>query len=130
MTSTSSSAPTPRRNPVLVTIDILASILLSLFVGVLALGVIATATSFSTALPPLCGGGPYEGAECNSVLLNVVVFGLIGIAVLAAALGIGMAIVSLIRRRYTFWWPLGAIVLILAFFYLGTWLAGLTVPSA
>lgn len=106
------------------------SILLSLFVGALALGVITTAMSFSTALPPLCGDGTYEGAECSSVLLNVVVFGLIGISVLVAALGIGMAIVSLIRKRYTFWWPLGAIIVILAFFYLGTWLAGLTVPSA
>jgi hypothetical protein len=64
------------------------------------------------------------------VLLGIVIYGLIVIAVIVAALGIGMAIVSLIRKRYTFWWPLGAIVIILLFFYLGTWLAGLTVPAA
>ncbi|MGV8881304.1 MAG: hypothetical protein ACOH19_04050 [Rhodoglobus sp.] len=128
MTSRTSSPAAPRRNPVLVTIDILASALLCLLVGVLALGVTTTALSFDS-LRQLCGGGPYEGVVCSPVLLGIVIYGLIVIAVIVAALGIGMAIVSLIRKRYTFWWPLGAIVIILVFFYLGTWLAGLTVPA-
>jgi len=129
MTSRTSSPIAPRRNPVLVTIDILVSVLLALLVGVLALAVISTALSFDS-LRQLCGAGPYEGLVCNSVLLGIVIYGLIIIAVIIAALGIGMAIVSLIRKRYTFWWPLGAIVIILVVFYLGTWFAGLTVPSA
>ena len=128
MTSRTSSPAAPRRNPVLVTVDILASVLLCLLVGVLALGVTTTALSFDS-LRQLCGDGPYEGLVCSPALLGIVIYGLIVIAVIVAALGIGMAIVSLIRKRYTFWWPLGAIVIILVFFYLGTWLAGLTVPA-
>ena len=100
-----------------------------MLVGVLALGVTTTALSFDS-LRQLCGDGPYEGLVCSPALLGIVIYGLIVIAVIVAALGIGMAIVSLIRKRYTFWWPLGAIVIILVFFYLGTWLAGLTVPAA
>ena len=88
-----------------------------------------TALSFDS-LRQLCGDEPYEGLVCSPALLGIVIYGLIVIAVIVAALGIGMAIVSLIRKRYTFWWPLGAIVIILVFFYLGTWLAGLTVPTA
>jgi len=98
-------------------------------VGVLALGVVTTALSFDS-LRQLCGEGPYEGVVCSPVLLSIIIYGLVIIAVIVAALGIGMAIVSLIRKRYTFWWPLGAIIIILVFFYLGTWLAGLTVPVA
>ena len=129
MTSRTSSPAAPRRNPVLVTVDILASVIFCLLVGVLALGVTTTALSFDS-LRQLCGDGPYEGLVCSPALLGIVIYGLIVIAVIVAALGIGMAIVSLIRKRYTFWWPLGAIVIILVFFYLGTWLAGLTVPAA
>lgn len=119
----------PRRNPLLVTIDIIASAFLCLLIGVLALAVATTASTFAQ-LSELCGGGPYEGLVCSPVLLGIVVYGLIIVAVLVAALGIGMAIVSLIRKRYTFWWPLGGIVIILVFFYVGSWAAGLTVPSA
>jgi hypothetical protein len=129
MTSTSSSSPAaPRRNPILVTIDIVVSVLLLMVSGALAVTVIANARAYGD-ITASCGLGPYTGLECNATVLAIVVYGLIGIAVLAAFIGFGMVLVSLIRRRYAFWWPLGSIVLTIAIFWVATWLASLTVPS-
>jgi len=61
-------------------------------------------------------------------VLAVVVYGLIIATVLTTFLALGMMIVSAIRKRYIFWWPLGAIVVTIALFYLGSWVAGMTVP--
>jgi hypothetical protein len=128
MTSTSSSPTAPRRNTALVTIDIVASILLLMVSGALAVTVIANARAYGE-ISTVCDAGPYSGLECNSTVLAIVVYGLIGVAVLAAFIGFGMVLVSLIRRRYSFWWPLGSIVVTIALFWVGTWLASLTVPA-
>lgn len=61
-------------------------------------------------------------------MLGIVVSGLISVSVLAQFLGFGMFLVSIIRKRVAFVWPLAAIVLTIALFYLGTWVASLTVP--
>ncbi len=106
-----------RRNPALITIDIIASIVLLLFCGGTALLVLLNASSYS-ALP-----------TTNGTLLSIVVFLLMAIAVLGLFIAFGMVIVNLIRKRYTFWWPLGGIVVILGLFYLGTWIISLTVTS-
>jgi hypothetical protein len=127
MTSTSSSPTAPRRNPALVTIDIVASILLLMISGALAVTVIANARAYGE-ISTVCGAGPYSGLECNGTVLAIVVYGLIGVTVLAAFGGFGMVLVSLIRRRYSWWWPFGAIVITIAFFWVGTWIASLTLP--
>ncbi len=128
MTSTSSSPTAPRRNPILVTIDIVASVLLLMVSGALAVTVIANARAYGD-ITASCGSGPYSGLECNGTVLAIAVFGLIGIAILAAFVGFGMVLVSLIRRRYSFWWPLGSIILMIAAFWVATWVASLIVPS-
>lgn len=116
MTSTSSLPTPPRRNPALVTIDIIASIIL-LVIGVgVSLAVLVTAVTY----------GSLETS--NATVLGIVVFGLMAVAVLALFLAFGMTVVNLIRKRYTFWWPLAGIVVTVALFYLGTWIISLAVP--
>lgn len=119
--------PTKRRNGVLVTIDVVAGILL-LVVGVtIALTVLTSAIAFG-GLHAQCGSQPYSGLTCNSTVLGIVVYGLIAVAVLGIFFGFGMFVVFVIRKRWAFYWPLAGIVLTLVLFYLGTWVAGLTVP--
>ena len=127
MTGSSSSPAPRRRNAGLVTLDILVGIILLVLTAALSAGVVVTAFAYG-GLNSECGAGPYSGLTCNTTVLSIVVYGLIAIAVLAAFLAFGMMIVSLIRRRWVFWWPLGALVLTIGFFYLGTWVAGMTVP--
>jgi uncharacterized BrkB/YihY/UPF0761 family membrane protein len=122
-----SQPPARRRNIALVVLDIAAGILL-LFVGVaVALTVITQALAYR-GLHAQCGAGPFDGIECNGAVLNIVVYGLIAVAVLALFLGFGMFIVNLIRKRVAFYWPLAGVVVSLVLFYVGTWVAGLTVP--
>jgi hypothetical protein len=127
MTSSSSSPPARRRAPALVILDAAAAILLLILSAAVSVGVVVTAFAYS-GVHAQCGAGPYSGLTCNSVVLAIVVYGLMIIAVLAAFLALGMMIVSAIRKRYLFWWPLGAIIVTVALFYLGSWVAGMTVP--
>lgn len=127
MTSTSSSPSARRRPPVLVVLDAVVGIVLLVLSGGLSIGVVVTAYAYS-GIHAQCGAGPYSGLTCNTVVLGIVVYGLMIIAVLAAFLALGMMIVSAIRKRYLFWWPLGAIVITIALFYLGSWVAGMTIP--
>ncbi|MDO7881608.1 hypothetical protein [Antiquaquibacter soli] len=126
MTSAASSPRTPR--PVaLVVIDIVASILLLFFAASLALVVITTATAYQ-GLTAECGSGPFEGITCNGTVLGIVTIGMIVIAVLATFLAVGFVIVNLIRRRYTFYWPVGAIVIMIVATWIGSWIAGMIAP--
>jgi hypothetical protein len=122
-----SPLPAPRRNRVLVTIDIAAALLLQVFSIVVALVVITQALAYS-GLHSLCGAGAFEGMTCNGLVLSIVVYGLIAVAVLATFIAFGMVIVGLIRKRSVFYWPLAAIVLTIVLFYIGTWVAGMTLP--
>ena len=123
------ATPSPaRRNPALVTLDIVAGIVFIVFGIVVALGVLTTAISFG-ALHDTCGAGPYDGLTCNSTVLGIVVYGLMAVAVLALFLGFGLFLVNVIRKRVAFYWPLAGIVLTLVLFYIGTWVAGMTVPD-
>lgn len=108
-------------------LDIVAGILLIGFGIVLALGVLTTAIAYG-GLHAACTPALAESLTCNSTVLGIVVYGLIGVSVLALFLGFGMFLVSLIRKRVAFMWPLAAIVLTIVLFYLGTWVASLTVP--
>lgn len=127
MTRSSSSPPAPRRNVALVTIDAVVGILFLVISFAISFGVLVSAFAYG-GIQAECGAGPYPGLVCNSIVLGVVVYGLIGVSVLAAFLALGMMIVSAIRKRYVFWWPLGAIALTVGLFYLGSWVAGMTLP--
>lgn len=122
-----SQTPAPRRNGVLVTIDVVAGILLLLVGVALALVVITSAIAYG-GLHNQCGSLEYGGLTCNSTVLDIVVYGLIAVAVLSLFLGFGMFVVSLIRRRWAFYWPLAGVIVTLVLFYVGTWVAGMTVP--
>jgi ABC-type multidrug transport system permease subunit len=107
---TSRPAAPPRNRAVLV-LDVVASIVIIAFGIVLALVVIATAAAY---------GNTPAG---NPTLMTVAVLGIIAVAVIATALGIGFFIVALLRRRVAFVWPLIALVVTVAAFYGGTALA-------
>lgn len=98
----------------LVIVDIVASVLL--VVTCIAFGL--TALSFSGAFVALPGTLP-----------SVAGYGLMAVAVLAFFLTTGMAIVNLIRRRYTFWWPLIGVVVTVAAIYGASALAGAGVAA-
>jgi hypothetical protein len=83
-----------------------------------------------SGLAAACGAGPYSGLECNSTVLGIATFGLLAVTVLAFVIGLGMAIVRIIQKRFTFFWPLGALILMIVSFYFFTWLASQTVPAA
>lgn len=128
MTRTNPTPPARRRHPAIVTVDVLLSIVLLAFSGVVAFLVVVSAFSYS-GLHAMCTPADVAGIVCNSVVLGIVVYGLMTVAIIAAFLGFGMVIVSLIRRRWAFVWPLGAILLTIGLFYLATWVASLTVPA-
>ena len=125
----SPTTPARRRNPVLVTVDIVASVALLL----LGLGMALVSLGYTTIFPGFtadCGDGPYPGLECNSTALAVATYGLLAVTILAMFAAVGMVIVRLIQKRYAFPWPLGALLLLILAFYVAAWLAGQTVPTA
>ena len=67
---------------------------------------------------------------CNTALLNVATYGLLGVTVIVFVLGLGMAIVKVIQRRYTIFWTFGALVIMILAFYAASYLTGQAVPSA
>ena len=98
-----------KRNPALVVVDIVASVLL-VFAGV-AFGI--TAIGWGTTFLGVAGTLP-----------SIAGFGLIAVAVLAFFVTTGMVVVNLIRRRYTFWWPLVGVVVTVAAIYISFALVG------
>ena len=109
-------------------IDIVASVALLAFGAVLALAVLTYAGQFSSVTAD-CGSGPFSGLECNSTALSIAVFALIAVTILSYFLSVGMVIVSLIRKKIIFPWPLGGVILIVVAFYVATWVAGMTIPT-
>lgn len=110
-------------------VDIVASVAILAFAFVLGLVTLSFVTQLS-GLGAVCGAGPYTGLECNSTVLGIATYGLLAVTVLAFVIGLGMAIVRIIQKRFTFFWPLGALILMIAAFYFFTWLASQTVPAA
>jgi len=126
-TTTGSPAATPKRNPALVALDIVAAVVFVVIGLVLSLVVVVQAGLY----PPLlssCGTGPYDGLTCNSGFLNSVIIVMSAIAIFAFAIGAGMVVVNLIRRRAVWYWPLLGIVVTLIGFYAGTYFVSLTAP--
>lgn len=106
---TTSSAEPRKRNPALVVVDIIASVLLVF--AMIAFGI--TAIGWGTTFL----GVPGTPAA-------VAGFGLIAVAVLAFALTAGMALVNIIRKRYTFWWPLIGVAVMVAAIYISFAIVG------
>jgi hypothetical protein len=65
---------------------------------------------------------------CNSSVLGIAIFVMIAVAILAFFLGLGFFVVAMIHKRFGFFWPLGAIIVTLVVFYIGTWIVGMTLP--
>ena len=119
---------TKPRNRALVIADIVASIVLTIFALGIALAIAGNATLYLGVLQE-CTPSQVDGLTCNGTALSIICVGLIIVAVLGFLLALGFVIVKLIQRRWSFWWPLGAIVIMLGLFYLGTWLVSLTLPA-
>ncbi len=116
------------RNPALVIVDIVASIALLVFALGVAILVAGNATAYLSVLEE-CTPSQVDGLTCNGTVLSIVCVALIVVAVLGFLVALGMVIVKLIQRRWTFWWPLGANVLMIGLFYLGTWIVVQTLPD-
>jgi hypothetical protein len=71
-----------------------------------------------------------DGLTCNGTVLGAVTVVLMAVAILGFVVAVGMVLVNLIRRRWTFWWPLAFIVVAVGLFYLGTWIVSMTIPAA
>ena len=122
-----SAVPVPRRNPLLVALDVIAGALIILFMAVVALYILTTVAQFPV-LQEACSDGPYDGVVCNPVFLNIVIIVISAITVFAGFIGAGMFVVRLIRKRVAFLWPLITLVIMVAGFYVGTYLISLAVP--
>ncbi len=117
------------RNRTLVILDIVASVVLALLALGVGVSVAGNATLYLGVLDE-CTPAQVSGLTCNSTVLFIVSVALIIIAVLGFLVAVGMVVVRLIQHRWTFWWPLGAIVVMVGLFWLGTWIVGMTLPAA
>jgi hypothetical protein len=115
------------RNRALVIVDIVVGILLSFLALGIAIAVATYAGQFA-GLHAECTPAQVDGLTCNGTVLGIVTVALTAIAILGFVVAIGMVLVNIIRRRWTFWWPLAFIVLAVGLFYLGTWIVGMTLP--
>lgn len=114
MSSIPARAP---RNTVLLTLDVIAGVVAIAFTVVLSIVTVTIATSYNAA------------TDADPVWRGVAVLGITAVSILGAFAGVGMFIVALLRRRLAFVWPLGAFVVVLAGFYLGTWVFSLAVGA-
>ena len=123
------AASRPPRNRVLAIVDIVVSVLLVFACLGVSIQMGSSAAAYAQYLHEGCTPQLVDGMVCNGGVLSAVTIGLTAVAVLGFAVAIGMVIVNFVRRRYTFWWPLGVIVISVGLFYLGTWILGMTIPT-
>lgn len=116
------------RNRVLVIVDIVVSVVLSFIALGLAIAVAGSATQYA-GLHAECTPAQVDGLTCNGTVLGVVTIVLTAVAILGFVVAAGMVLVNIIRRRWTFWWPVGAIVIMVGLFWLGTWIVSMTIPA-
>ena len=110
-------------------VDLIVSAAALVFALVFGLASIYYGSQFS-GFALECGAGPYTGVQCNGTVLGIATYGLLIVTVLAFCIALGMTIVRIIQKRFTFFWPVGALVLMIAAFYFFTWLASQTAPTA
>jgi hypothetical protein len=126
--STPSPTVPPKRNSVIVAIDIIAGLFLVLVGLTFGLYVVTYASQYPQ-LVAACGEGPFSGLECNANWVSTWSIIIIGVAVFSFALSTGMVIVNLVRKRPVWFWPLIGVILTIVAFYAGTALVGLAVPN-
>ena len=124
--ATAGRGGTPR-NRILVVLDLIAAFALLLVALGIALAVAGSAMQYS-GIELECSADELQGLACNRTVLDIVVVGLIVVATLGFLVAAGMVLVNIVRHRWTFWWPLGASVVMTGLFWLGTWIVSLTVP--
>jgi hypothetical protein len=124
MTQKPGPPPAPRRNPLLLTLDVIAGVAIIAVTIVLALVVLVTVSQYPL-LQQTCTTALSGGVACSPLFMNTVVIVTSGITVFAAFIGAGMFIVRLIRKRLAFVWPLVTFIVIVIAFYGGTYLASL-----
>lgn len=116
-----STAARPRRRPVLAVLDVAVGAVALLFGLVLGLYALGTYFVFSS---PRCSG-------CDTGPLAVYVIVGIGLTVLIYGLGLGFFVVRMIQRRYGWYFPVAALVLLYAVFFViaalvGAWYKGVS----
>jgi hypothetical protein len=116
------------RGRALVIIDIVAAVVLTFIALGIALAVAGSAMQY-VGLHRECTPSQVDGLTCNGTVLGIVTIALTVVAILGFVLAAGMVLVNIIRRRWTFWWPLAACVVMVALFWLGTWIVSLTIPA-
>lgn len=124
----SSPIPDRSRPRALVILDVVVSVLLFIFAATFGLVVISTALAYLD-FSELCTPAQQDGLVCNNGALTAAVYGLIAVTALVFFGALTRYALAIVRKRYGFWWPLAAIVLTLAVFYLATWIVGMTVPA-
>ena len=117
------------RNRVLVVLDIVAAVLLSVILLGIAIAVAGSATQYAGVHAELCTPAQVDGLTCNGTVLGIITVALTSVAIFGFVIAAGMVIVNILRRRWTFWWPLGACVVMTGVFWLGTWIVGMTLPA-
>ncbi len=116
------------RNRALAIVDIVAGVLFTLIALGIAISVAGSATLY-TGLHSECTPSQVDGLTCNGTVLSIVTIALTAVAILGFVIAAGMMLVNIIRRRWTFWWALGAVVVMVGLFWLGTWIVGMTLPA-
>jgi uncharacterized protein DUF6264 len=116
------------RNRALVMLDVVVAVLLVLLDLGIAILVAGSATQYA-GIRVECSADQLVGLACNRTVLDIVSVALIAVAILGFVLAAGMVLVNIIRRRWTFWWPMAAGIVMVGLFWLGTWLVSLTLPS-
>lgn len=125
----STTTPARRRNPALVFVDIAAAVVILVIALVFGLVVLGLVSQFGNFTSDCAAGTAYSGLECNATGLGIATYGLLAITIVGFFLALGMTIVRIIQKRLVFVWPLGAFIVMIVAFYLGAYVAGLTVPA-
>ena len=126
--STPSPGVPPKRNLVIVTIDIIVAVALVVIGLTLGLYVLTSAAQFPKLLDE-CGSGPFSGLECSGDWVATWGIVIVGIAIFSFAITTGLVFVNIVRKRPVWYWPLIGIIVTTAGFYAGTALVSLAVPS-
>jgi len=128
-TSKSPAASLPKRNPWVVTVDIVVAVFLGLLSLSFGLYAVTAASQYPTLIAA-CGAGDIDGLVCNPNWVSTWSIVIVGLAVFGFALTSGMVLVNIIRKRPVWFWPLIGIAVIIVSFYAGTALVSLAIPTA
>ena len=128
--SKSPVSPAQKRNPVTQALDIVAGVGIAIVGLVLGLGILASAGQYGHLNDGVCVNGPYSGLTCDPNALVTAVGLISAVTIFAWALSTGFFIVRLLRRKVAFFWPIIGIVIMIAGFWVGTYVVSLIAEQA